>query len=240
MAPLLKLRGGAFFVGSVDMNAKKFLCFDLDGTLIDSRDDIAAAINHSLAHYGLPLISEKRIAEIVGHGIFRTAERALSEVSASWVDREEAGRLAADYYMRHPVVRTTLYPGVREGLERLFESGFCMGLFTNKIQPLTERVLEILGIRRFFGFVVGAEGGFPMKPDPAGLLHMLERSGCGAGDSFMIGDGAVDLETGRRAGIKTALVTYGYRDSRSLESDLRADSFSELVCSLLGSGLSRS
>lgn len=205
------------------------LCFDLDGTLIDSRNDIAAAVNHMLRTYNLSELTEKRVAEIIGHGIFKTASSALKEAGAENIDERAAGEIAADYYYEHPVNKTKLYDGVCDGLKKLYELGFTTGIITNKLQALTEKVLDILDIRRYFDYIVGAEGGFPMKPDPAAVIWMSESSGIPISKTFMIGDGRVDLQTGKNAGAKTVLVTYGYRTSGELSSDISADSFKELT-----------
>lgn len=219
------------------MNNGYFICFDLDGTLIDSRDDIAAAINHMLTEMSLPNIPEKRIGEIVGHGIAATAVKALREVGAEDADGELAGRLTAEYYENHPVVKTSIYSGVREGLKMLKDEGFGIGLLTNKVQHITEHVLELLGIRQYFDIVIGAGSGFPLKPNPESLLHMFEKSGVSKNHFFLVGDGAVDLETGKRAGVATCIVSYGYRPPYALFPDMSADSFRE-VCDMFVSMVS--
>ena len=210
------------------MNNGYFICFDLDGTLIDSRDDIAAAINHMLTELSLPNIPEKRIGEIVGHGIAATAIKALKEVGATDVDGELAGRLTAEYYENHPVVKTVTYPYVKEGLSILKDRGFGIGLLTNKVQHITELILEQLGIKQYFDIIMGAGDKFPLKPNPEALLHMLKESGVEKEKFFLVGDGSVDLETGKRAGIPTCIVSYGYRPPYALNPDFSADSFKEV------------
>ena len=205
------------------------LCFDLDGTLIDSRGDIAGCINYALNHFGLTSISEETIADLVGHGIRNTVVKALDYLNYNFADREEAGNLAVDYYAKNPVVKTTVYNGVKEGLKKLKEAGFYIGVVTNKIQPLTEKVLSILKISEYLDFVHGAECGFPLKPAPDSILAMIEKANVFKENTFMIGDGMTDIKTGRNAGVKICLVTYGYNTPQDVDVDMRADSFAELT-----------
>lgn len=212
---------------------KYLLCFDLDGTLIDSRGDIAGCINYALNQFGLESISEETIADLVGHGIRNTVVKALDYLNDKYADREEAGNLAVDYYAKNPVVKTTVYNGVKEGLKQLKEAGFYIGVVTNKIQPLTEKVLSILNISQYLDFIHGAECGYPLKPAPDSILSMIKKANVLKENTFMIGDGMTDIKTGRNAGVKICLVTYGYNTPQGVEVDMRVDSFAELTEKLL-------
>ncbi len=192
------------------------LCFDLDGTLIDSRGDIAGCINYALNHFGLTSISEETIADLVGHGIRNTVVKALDYLNDKSADREEAGK-------------TTVYNSVKEGLRKLKEAGFYIGVVTNKIQPLTEKVLSILNISEYLDFIHGAESGFPLKPAPDSILAMIEKANVFKENTFMIGDGMTDIKTGRNAGVKICLVTYGYNTPQNVDVDMKVDSFAELT-----------
>ena len=109
------------------------------------------------------------------------------------------------------------------------EAGFYIGVVTNKIQPLTEKVLSILKISEYLDFVHGAECGFPLKPAPDSILAMIEKANVFKENTFMIGDGMTDIKTGRNAGVKICLVTYGYNTPQDVDVDMRADSFAELT-----------
>lgn len=217
------------FIYKNNMKNNYLLCFDLDGTLIDSRGDIAGCINYALNKFGLKSLDEKIIADLVGHGIRNTVVKALNYLNDKSADREEAGNLAVDYYAKNPVVKTTVYNGVREGLKKLKEAGFYIGVVTNKIQPLTEKVLSILNIIENLDFIHGAECGYPLKPAPDSILAMIKKANVLKENTFMIGDGMTDITTGKNAGVKICLVTYGYNTPQNVDVDMKVDSFSELT-----------
>ena len=207
---------------------KSLVCFDLDGTIVDSRMDIANAVNHALVSLGAPALTEPQITSMVGHGLKKTVELA-SSADGDKIDMKMALQLTIDYYFEHPVVQTTLYDGVEASLKYLNENDFVVALFTNKLQPISEKILDIFKIRRYFSYVIGAESGFEMKPSPTPIEFMLSDSGCTREGSFMIGDSSVDIMTGKNAGIKTCLVTYGYGHKGELEPDLTCASMRELM-----------
>ena len=122
-----------------------------------------------------------------------------------------------------------IFLGVKEGLKKLKEAGFYIGVVTNKIQPLTEKVLSILNISEYLDFIHGAESGFPLKPAPDSILVMIKKAEVMKENTFMIGDGMTDIKTGKNAGVKICLVTYGYNTPQGVDVDMRADSFEELT-----------
>lgn len=204
----------------------RLICFDLDGTLVDSRADIAAAVNEALGSYGVPAVGPDRMASLVGDGLARTVERAAQGYE---VPVGEAVKKTVEYYLEHPVVYSRLYDGVFQGLELLKGKGLGLALLTNKLQAIAEKILNEFKILGFFDYVAGAGAGYPLKPDPAALNHMLEISNSDRKASLMVGDGYTDLEAGRRAGIGTCLCSYGYGDPRDFVPDLRVSSFQEFI-----------
>ncbi len=207
---------------------KSLLLFDLDGTLVDSRLDITAAVNHAISSLGLSPLTEKEVTSLVGHGLYKTVELA-AEQSNVQIDLEEAKKLTRDYYFNHPADYTTLYPEVGDGLAELKKSGFITALFTNKLQAITERILEHFEIKRYFDFIIGAYSGFDFKPSPDAVYYLLEKTGCDKGKSIMTGDSEVDIGTGINAGIKTCLVSYGYGNPGESPPDFVVSSFSQAV-----------
>lgn len=184
------------------------LLLDLDGTLVDSRRDIARACNAALVAVGRPELDEARVVSFVGDGARLLLARAL-EVDASAPIVDEALEPFLESYLAHPVEHTVLLPGVRETLAHLVERGVLLALATNKPRPVAVAVLEGLGILPWFPSVA-AGGDVPrLKPDPA----VLERAYAGLGSSRpprsavgMVGDSPVDVVAGRAFGATTIAV----------------------------------
>ena len=185
------------------------ILFDLDGTLVDSRADLALAVNLTRRDLGLPEINESLVASYVGDGVRALLTRALPECP----DRlEEALRLNRGHYQAHLLDRTRLYPGLPAALDVLLGLGYRLGVVTNKPREFTLPILEGLGVAGRFTAVV-AGGDCPrLKPDPAPLRLALDLCGCGAEGSWMVGDHVADLAAGRQAGLRRALCRYGFGD----------------------------
>jgi phosphoglycolate phosphatase len=178
--------------------------FDLDGTLIDSRLDLAASANAALAKVGLPLRSEAEIGSFVGEGARRLVEKAIAP-------RQELiePALAAflDHYSKHLLVRTTEYDGVRDVLDAL--TGTPLAVATNKPGPFAREILQRLGfLDRFVAVLGGGEG--PRKPDPALLQRIMALAAAKPEETTFVGDSRVDVETARAAGTKLIAVRWGF------------------------------
>ena len=192
--------------------------FDLDGTLIDSRGDIAAACNHALVSHGHAPLSRELIRTFVGDGARVLLARALT--AACHASSPEPGRPDLDaglldaalvdfhaYYQANPLVFTTLLPGAMDALDAL--SGIPIGLATNKPEATTLRVLDAIGIRpRFAAIAGGGEG--PLKPHPFSVLSVLKKMGAEPEKAWMVGDGPQDVGAGRAAGCTTIGVLEGF------------------------------
>ncbi|MGA2081345.1 MAG: HAD-IA family hydrolase [Holophaga sp.] len=203
--------------------------FDLDGTLIDSRADLALAVNLTREELGLPPIPQEQVVGYVGEGVRKLLSRALPECP----DRlEEALAINRRHYRAHLLDRTRLYPGVRPALERLGGLDLRLMVVTNKPREFTDLILEGLGVAPYVSAVVGGGDGPRLKPDPAPLLLALERAGCGAPGSWMAGDHFTDLEAGRRAGLKRCYCRYGFGDPGAETWDLAVDDLGELADAL--------
>lgn len=198
--------------------------FDLDGTLADTVGDLAAALNRTLAERDLRPLSETDVRGMVGEGLGRLLDRGLARRNLTLEQpNKEAmlGRLVA-HYAAAPCENACLYPGARDCLNTLGKAGIACGVLTNKHETIAQEVLKGLGITSAFRAVLGSEAGFPRKPDPAGLLHLVEALGATPETTVLVGDSATDLKTGRAAGLKAvALVTFGY--SVTPVTDLGAD-----------------
>ena len=183
--------------------------FDLDGTLIDSREDITAAVNHVRTSMGLTALPLSVVEEYVGDGVRLLLERALGTADAGTIDRALA--VMRPYYLDHCLDRTSLYPGIAGMLEALAACpGLRLGVVSNKPERPSERVLAGLGVRGRFAAVVGGDSTAARKPDPAPIRLALERAGVAGGRVLMVGDGPNDVEGARRAGFARCGVTWGF------------------------------
>jgi phosphoglycolate phosphatase len=186
--------------------AARLLVFDLDGTLVDSKEDLATAVNVALASFDLPPLPHPVIYSYVGDGASALIRRALP------AEREGLLQDVLDrflsYYRRHLLDTTRPYPGVVEELRR-WSGIYRMALLTNKPIVMTEAILSGLSLSRHFFEVRGGDSFETKKPDPQGLLHILGVAGVAPRDAVMVGDARNDVLAGRGAGTVTCGVTYG-------------------------------
>ena len=188
----------------------KLLIFDLDGTLIDSKLDLAHAVNATRAHMGMPALEHQRVYSYVGNGAPVLIRRTLGE-EATELQVEEALEFFLEYYREHPLDFTRLYPGVRESLERLGQAGKQMAVLTNKPVRISRAILDGLGVQDFFFRIYGGNSFEFKKPHPVGVEALMRETGVGRDATLMVGDSSVDVETARNAGIACCGVTYGFQ-----------------------------
>lgn len=190
------------------------IVFDLDGTLVDSRLDIAASVNEALRAVGAPEVPAERIIPLIGEPLSRILERLLP---LDLRDRVSAAVEAyKTHYFDHCFDRSRLYPGVRECLERM--QGLCLAVATTKMTYMAVRLVEAAGLASFFSLVQGSEG-IPYKPHPEVLEIVLRKTGKRAGRSWMVGDTVYDIQAGKAAGMRTCAVTYGIGSRAALEEE---------------------
>ncbi len=208
--------------------------FDLDGTLVDSVPDLAAAVDSMLAQRGRSIAAIERVRDWVGNGAEVLVRRALADsVEHSAVDAVEAAAALADFLRIYAGEHrgTTVYPGVRQCLEWLQARRVPMGLVTNK----PERFIGPLLAEHHLGpfqWVIGGDTLPVQKPDPAALLQVMREAGVGAAQSLLIGDSRNDVLAARAAGIKVVAVSYGYNYGRPVAQenpDLLVDSLDSLI-----------
>lgn len=213
----------------------RLVAFDLDGTLIDSVPDLAAALDKALDDHGLMPAGEDCVRDWVGNGSRKLIERALihalgREPDASLIDASLASFLA--HYAHAPCERTRVYPGVFEALEALSTRDLTLCVITNKPQAFIEPILEHLALARFFQATLGGDSLAEKKPHPMPLLHLAERFGIEPGHCLMVGDSRHDIEAGKRAGFRTLAVPYGYNHGEPVAAsgpDALVESLGELV-----------
>jgi phosphoglycolate phosphatase len=206
----------------------QLLIFDLDGTLIDSKLDLALSVNATLEHLGRAPLPHAEIYGHVGDGAAMLVKRAMGQ----GVSEEEAERgleFFLAYYRRHMLDHTVMYPGVREGLEML--CGRAMAVLTNKPVRFSREILEGLGIAGHFREVYGGNSFAQKKPDPIGVHTLLRDLQTAPERAMMVGDSRVDVRTARNAGIWACGVSYGLGTEGLREDppDVMVDSLVELA-----------
>lgn len=186
----------------------KLIVFDLDGTLVDSRLDLAESANELLAAFGASPLEVEQVSRMVGEGARVLVERVLA---ARAVNQPAAAALVRflEIYERRLVRNTRAYPGVREALVAAAPLAR-LAVLTNKPSRHTNLLLEALDLARHFFAVLGGDSQFPRKPDPAALLHLAALAGTAPESTLMVGDSMVDVETARRAGTRLSVVRYGF------------------------------
>jgi phosphoglycolate phosphatase len=192
---------------------------DLDGTLLDTAPDLAAAANATLAEMGLAPVEPARVRDFVGRGIAVLVRRALEASLGRAPDEalfERAQALFAGHYERENGRASRPFPGVVEGLEAMRAQGLRLACVTNKVSRFTLPLLAITGLDRFFDAVVTSDMAGARKPDPAVLLYACRLLGVAPAEACAIGDSANDAEGARAAGCRFLLVPYGYREGRAL------------------------
>lgn len=194
--------------------------FDLDGTLVDSRQDLASAMNDVLAGFGVPPLGVAEVQQMVGEGARTLVQRALARAGCD-APLDEALALFLRAYDARLLETTRPYPGVDDLLRDLRVKG-PLALLTNKPIGPTVRLVEHFGWTPLFARVVGGDGPFGRKPDPAGLEHLRAWAGAPREATLLVGDSMVDVETARRAGVAACVVTWGFGAARG-DLTLRGD-----------------
>ncbi len=190
-----------------DWKQVRLLVFDLDGTLVDSKQDLALSVNAMRTAMGLGPLTLDLIASYVGHGVTLLVRRSLgTHATSENVEKGMAFFLA--YYRDHMLDHTTPYPGVAEALEKL--GSHKMAVLTNKPVNFSREMLTRLGFAPYFAYVYGGNSFPQKKPDPIGLHKLMEDLQISARETLMVGDSDTDVLTGRNAGVWTCGVTYGF------------------------------
>ncbi|MBI5055957.1 MAG: HAD-IA family hydrolase [Nitrospirae bacterium] len=203
----------------------KLLIFDLDGTLADTAQDIADAINFALKPFGNKIYSVEETKAMVGSGISKLLASLLPDKDEK--NTETVLNRFLDYYTEHIIDHTTAYPHVKETLPEL--GNYKKAVVSNKREALSKKVLEGLGIAQHFNVVFGSDSVPEKKPSPVPVLKLLEKFNITREEAVIIGDSNFDIESGKAAGIKTIAVTYGFRKREILkDADFIIDSFDML------------
>jgi phosphoglycolate phosphatase len=201
----------------------KVLCFDLDGTLFDTRQDIADAVNHARREFQLPEFSVPQVTSMVGHGISALAERAFRD---SDVDPLLAREGILNYYSLNPTEKAKPYPGVHETIPIL---DYFLAVVSNKRKLLVDALLEKHGLTQYFDFVAGGDTFKEKKPDPEAIHFLLQRYQVTRAEILVIGDHSPDIEMAKRAGVQSVFCRYGFFGVDRVGADFQIDAFPELL-----------
>jgi phosphoglycolate phosphatase len=211
------------------------LIFDLDGTLIDSKLDLANSVNAARNYLDLAPISNELVYSYVGEGAPVLIRRAFGpDASQNVVERALAFFL--EYYRAHQLDYTTLYPGVREALDRLEDSGVHLSVLTNKPVRISEEILSGLGVKDHFEYIYGGNSFEFKKPNPIGIETIVRDTGASREKTIMVGDSGVDIQTARNARVRACGVSYGFQPETLLQypPDFMIDNMTELADRIAG------
>jgi phosphoglycolate phosphatase len=211
----------------------KLVIFDLDGTLLDTIDDLKEAVNHAMRLRGFPTFTRDEVMAMVGHGAHNLMRKALpvghkddDMVDAAYNDFRA-------YYITHIDVHTKPFPGIHDLLTQLHQEGVMLAVASNKFQEGTEHLIKEFFPEIPFVAVLGGRPNFQLKPDPEIVNEVLSKAGVEKEDAVMVGDSDTDMETAANGGIMGIAVNWGYRDMSSIENLKVANSVKELKQILL-------
>ncbi|HEV2224325.1 MAG TPA: HAD-IA family hydrolase [Candidatus Acidoferrales bacterium] len=205
----------------------KAFVFDLDGTLIDSKLDLALSMNATLEYLGRKPMDHDQIFSYVGNGVPVLIKRALGEPTSE--EEIQKGIVHfLDYYRAHMLDNTLPYPGVLEALDAL--AGRSLAVLTNKPVKFSQAIIDGLRMKKYFRFVYGGNSFEKKKPDPMGLNTLLREFGAAPRQAMMVGDSDVDIQTARNAGTWACGVTYGMGSAKlpACCPDLLLDNLADL------------
>ncbi len=212
------------------------IVFDLDGTLVDTAPDLISTLNLVLAGEGLPPVAYDEARRMIGGGVRRMIERALSaegrNVSLAELDRMFA--VFIDHYKAHIADRSRPFPHVDTALQRLADEGLRLAVCTNKLEWLSVRLLDALNLSRYFAAICGQDTFGIQKPDPQMLRLTIGRAGGEMERAIMIGDSLTDIRTARAAKVPVIAVDFGYSEvaPAALKADCLISAFTELPAAI--------
>jgi phosphoglycolate phosphatase len=211
------------------------LIFDLDGTLIDSRLDLANAVNATRTEMGMPPLEHSLVYSYVGNGAPVLIRKAMGPDAADR-DVQRALEFFLSYYRDHAVDDTHLYPGVLESLEQLHAAGMQLAVLTNKPVRISEAIMNTMGLTSMLFRIYGGNSFEQKKPHPIGIDTLRAEAGVTPERTWMVGDSIVDMHTARNAGVMACGVTYGFQPETLGECppDLLVDRMEDFAARILG------
>ncbi|MDE2437310.1 MAG: HAD-IA family hydrolase [Sphingomonadales bacterium] len=206
--------------------------FDLDGTLLDTAQDLGAALNHALDTIGRGPVAEDQVRNLIGGGSALMLHRALALTGGEdGIDFDALRKVLVHHYAANIAVHTRLFPGGEGMLDTLAERGIKLAVVTNKPEPLAVRLFDELGLTDRFAAIIGG-GRYPLKPAPDALHAMV--AACGGGRAAYVGDTTFDTHAARAATLPSVAVSFGFNDlpPDQLGADAVIDHFDDLIPAL--------
>ena len=196
---------------------KKLVLFDLDGTLINSIDDLADSTNYALQQCGLPLHTVDEYKYFVGNSVDPLIRRALPEEEKENQELfDRVKKIYLSYYAAHSKDKTRPYPGISDLLSRCNKAGVLVAVVSNKPDDITADVVRYYFPQIHFAATMGPTEGIPKKPDPAGVREVLRITGIALEDALYVGDTWVDMQTAQNSGVQSCGVLWGFRTRQEL------------------------
>lgn len=195
----------------------RLVIFDLDGTLLNTIDDLAISTNYALRQFGFPEHALSEYPYFVGHGITKLIERALPQDQRNDATVSKLKQEFVKYYQQHKTDKTRPYQGISSVLEVLNEKGILLAVASNKYHQGTDELIRHYFGSSLFKVIAGQKEGVPAKPDPAVIHHILSQTGIPGSETLYVGDSGVDMQTAANSGITSVGVTWGFRPRRELE-----------------------
>ena len=212
----------------------KLILIDVDGTLVDSVPDLAYCVDEMMIQLGMPTRGESRVRHWVGNGVPRLVERALTgdlDLKPSREVFDTAYPIFLELYAENSAIRSSLYDGVKEGLDYLQSKNYLLGCVTNKAEQFTHPLLKSLNIYDYFKIVISGDTLKKKKPDPLPLLHGASFFNIDPKECLMLGDSVSDVKAARAAGFDIICMSYGYNHGNYIldeSPDLVIDSMKQL------------
>lgn len=221
----------------MNLQEKKLIIFDLDGTLIDSGADLAHSINLMLTKLGRETFASEIIERWVGNGALMLVRRSLSgsvvpDETLDAVYVNAALETFLNFYSQNLCLHTTLYPNVKKTIQKLHEREYTLAIVTNKPAAFVPEILSHFGLLEYFSLILGGDSLDVKKPSPKPLLHVCEQLGFSVEESLMVGDSKNDIQAANAASMESVAVSYGYNyqeDIREFHPTLLIDDFGVLL-----------
>jgi phosphoglycolate phosphatase len=219
--------------------AIKLIMFDLDGTLIETASEIKDAVNDTLNHFQLNLVTQEQVNDWIGHGTHRLLIKALAEIKncsvseiENWTELKNISQVFNSNYQKRCGTSSQLYPHVKTVLKHLVLNNIRIAVVTNKESAYTHTILKQHQLDEVFDLVISGDTLAAKKPDPAGITYCLNRFQLTPTQALFVGDSSIDAQTAKNAGVPVWLLPYGYNMGQAIESanpDLVIQNFSEIL-----------
>jgi phosphoglycolate phosphatase len=193
----------------------KLIIFDLDGTLVDTGEDLAASLNFAVTPLGIPALRVDETVALVGEGLSRLIEKIL-EPKGLMAHHARTMKSFLNHYSAHLTDKSKPYPRIAETLESLKKARVILTVLSNKRADFSVRLLTELGLRGYFSLIAGSDTVPEKKPSPEAVKYVLRNFGCEPSEALVVGDSSYDIEAARNAGVRVAAATWGFRPREML------------------------